>query len=347
MMNEVLNEIFILNETGINLFSWSSGESNSDLLSGFLTALNMFAKSEKGQTMKELTLEQTTFVFEKKEDLIYVVITENEKALPLLKIFLSEMINLFERDFGDEIKKFTGNIAVFDDFTKGLLHLQDTFGINLLNDKIKEVKTSDLLQSINVISKLTGELLFTEATQFVNKEDLGFLVPLVVKACERVVVDIDNQTLEWILLISNKDRIVLLQPQEFIIFVEEYKVPFEFPKEFITKHKKLKNKFSDMNFIPQIKYIKMINNAGKVLEEFERGAGYSTKSTVDSTMVVNAANNFMQKYYKLVLKGIAIGDRKKGIMFVTFKDFFVLLRGAYEDFQQFQSIVGYIKQISE
>lgn len=345
-MNDILNEVFILNETGINLFSWSSGESNMDLLSGFLTALNMFAKSEKGQTMKELTLEQTTFVFEKKDDLIYVLTTENEKAKPLLKLFLSEVIREFETEHIKELENFNGNVGVFEHFEEDLNRLQDIFGLNLLNEKIKEVHEEGILQSINVIARKTGELLFTEAIQFVNKSDLGFLVPLVVNASERVVQDVDNQDLYWILLVSNKERILLIQPKEHVIFVEEYKVSFEFATEFTMKHKKLKREFTNLDFIPQINYIKMIDNKGKVLEEFEREIGYSTKSSVDSTMVVNAANNFMQKYYKLVLKGIAIGDMEKGLMFVPFKDFFVMLRGAYEDFQQFQSIVEYITQIS-
>ena len=40
------------------------------------------------------------------------------------------------KEIGEEIKKFNGNIAVFEDFEKGLTHLQHTFGLNILNDKI-------------------------------------------------------------------------------------------------------------------------------------------------------------------------------------------------------------------
>ncbi|MHA1999566.1 MAG: hypothetical protein ACTSU9_15770, partial [Promethearchaeota archaeon] len=66
-MGHIINKFFILDDAGITLYSWALDPKNKDveLISGFLTALNMFAKSEKGESMRELTLDKTAFIFER------------------------------------------------------------------------------------------------------------------------------------------------------------------------------------------------------------------------------------------------------------------------------------------
>lgn len=345
---QLYNEFFIITEDGINIFSRSSAgeqQERMEMISGFLSALNTFAKTERGESMKELTLEQTTFVFEKREHLIYVMTSVEPKAHQLLKLFLEKIIESFGLMFATSFAEFNGDIAPFESFADVLAQIQFDFAVDTANAALDEFVENEMLQSISVISKESGEIIFTEAKQYVNKEDLGFLVPLVTRSSEVVINQIVDQRVAWILEMSAKDRVMLIQPREHAFLVEEYKLSFDLSKESMIKSKKIKEKFTRPLFLSEIKYVKIISNSGKVLDEIQRDAGYTTAIKEDATMLINASANLVKKYYKSDLKGVAIADSQKATLFVVFKDFFVILRGIQDDFKKFTNILKYIQQI--
>jgi hypothetical protein len=344
----IYNEFFIITEDGINLFSRSSSgeqQDGMDMISGFLSALNTFAKTERGEIMKELTMEQTTFVFEKRERLIYVMTSGEPKARQLLKLFLEKIIGAFGSMFDADFANFMGDVAPFEKFGDVLAKIQFDCAVDTTNAAFDGFAENEMLQSISVISKDTGEIIFTEAKQYVNKEDLGFLVPLVTRSSEVVINQIVDQRVAWILEISSKDRVMLIQPRDHAIFVEEYKLPFDLSRESTIKPKKIKESFSRPMFLSEIKYVKIISNTGKVLDEIIRDAGYVTNIKEDATMLINASVNLVNKYYKSGLKGVAIADSNKATLFVPIKDFFVMIRGIQDDFKKFTNILKYIQQI--
>jgi hypothetical protein len=160
-----------------------------------------------------------------------------------------------------------------------------------------------------------------------------------------VINQIVDQRVAWILEISSKDRVMLIQPRDHAIFVEEYKLPFDLSRESTIKPKKIKESFSRPMFLSEIKYVKIISNTGKVLDEIIRDAGYVTNIKEDATMLINASVNLVNKYYKSGLKGVAIADSNKATLFVPIKDFFVMIRGIQDDFKKFTNILKYIQQI--
>jgi hypothetical protein len=348
-MAKIYNELLIITETGTNLFSSvTSGakQEGVEMISGFLSALNTFAKSERGESMKELTLEQTTFMFEKHGCLIYIITTMEPKAKPLLKPFLEDIIKAFEGRFKAEIDGFKGNVAAFEGFDDHVTVERFNHAIETLDSLDEGFDTNDVLNSIAAISRLTGGLLFTRSKQYVNKEDLGFLIPLLVKASELSAAQLADQRLAWILVVSNKDKAILVQPREHVFLVEEYKLPFELP-ELLLKAKKIKDKFPNASFLPEIKYVKFISSAGKMMEEIIREPSFKTDVSIDATMLVTAGQNLVSKYYKGSLKAVATGDNNKATLFVPFKDFFVIARGAQSDFKKFTTILKFIQKLVE
>ncbi|NMC04206.1 MAG: hypothetical protein GYA24_03295 [Candidatus Lokiarchaeota archaeon] len=348
-MAKIYNELLIITETGTNLFSSTpSGakQEGVEMISGFLSALNTFAKSERGETMKELTLEQTTFIFEKRGGLIYIITTTEQKAKPLLKPYLNHVIKAFEERFKSEIANFTGNVAPFAAFEGQVAVERFDHAIDAIDAQDEGFDGNDVLQSIVAISRETGELAFTRAKQYVNKEDLGFLVPLLVKASERTVSQLVDQRLAWILVVSNKDKAMLVQPREHVFLVEEYKLPFELP-ELVMKAKKVKDKFPNASQLPEIRYLKIISNAGKVIDEIVRDKSFSTNVSVDATMLVNASGNLVSKYHKGSLRAVATGDNSKATLFVPFTDFFIMARGEQKDFKKFTNILKFIQRLVE
>ena len=345
----LFDEFFIITEDGINIFSVSSsGEQQQDgmeMISGFLSALNTFAKTERGESMKELTLEQTTFVFEKRGHLIYVMTSGEPKARQLLRLFLEKIIASFGSMFEGDFANFMGDIAPFEKFGEVLANIKFDCAVDTTIAALQGFSENEMLQSISVISKESGEIIFTEAKQYVNKEELGFLVPLVTRSSEVVINQIIDQRIAWILEISSKDRVMLIQPRAHAFLVEEYKLSFDLSKDSAIKPKKIKENFTRPLFLSEIKYIKIISNAGKVLEEIARDESYATNIKEDATMLINASMNLVNKYYKTNLKGVAIADTQKAALFVPFKDFFVLLRGNQDDFKKFNNILKFIQQI--
>jgi hypothetical protein len=348
-MARIYNELLIITETGTNLFSSvTSGtkQEGVEMISGFLSALNTFARSERGESMKELTLEQTTFIFEKRGGLIYIITTTEPKAKPLLKPFLNDIITAFEGRFNHEIANFIGNVAPFETFdalvaVERFDHAIET--IDVLGDGFE---ANEILQSITAISRATGDLLFTRAKQYINKEDLGFLVPLLVKASELTSSQLADQRLAWILAVSNKDKAMLIQPREHVFLVEEYKLPFELP-ELVLKVKKIRDKFPNASYLPEIKYLKIISSAGKVVDEIARDPSLKTDVSIDATMLVAAGGNLVSKYFKGSLKAVATGDNHKATLFVPFKNFFVMARGDQDDFKKFTNILKFVQNLAE
>lgn len=316
-----------------------------EMISGFLSALNSFAKTERGEIMKELTLEQTTFVFEKREHLIYVMTSGEPKARQLLALFLERIIEAFGNMFAASITNFNGDIAPFEQFADVFAQIQFDCAVDTTNAALDGFAENEILNSVTVISKDSGNIIFTEAKQYVNKEDLGFLVPLVTRSSEVVINQIVDQRVAWILEISSKDRVMLIQPREHAILVEEYKVQFDLSREMAIKPKKIKENFTRPLFLSAIKYMKIISTAGKVLEETTRDASFATNIKEDATMLINASANLVKKYYKTDLKGVAIADSKKATLFVPLKDFFVMMRGIQEDFKEFTNILSFIQHV--
>ncbi|MBN2153651.1 MAG: hypothetical protein JW839_19500 [Candidatus Lokiarchaeota archaeon] len=346
-MVKIYNELLIITETGTNLFSSVTSGAKQDgveMISGFLSALNTFAKSERGESMKELTLEQTTFIFGKRGGLIYIITTTNPNAKPLLKPFLNHLIDVFEARYSGEVKNFIGDVAPFESFEELLSIERFDHAIETIDGLDEGFEENEILNSLTAISRSSGELLFTRAKQYINKTDLGFLVPLLVRASELIASQLADQRLAWILAVTNKDKAMLVQPREHVFLVEEYKLPFELP-ELGLKVRKVKDKFPNASIHPEIKYLKIIGSSGKILDEITRDEKYVASVGVDATMLVTAGANLVSKYYKNELRAVAVGDNDKATLLVPFKDFIVLVRGPQSFFKKFTNILKFIQSL--
>jgi hypothetical protein len=111
-----------MDKSGVPYFNWTAGgmETDDAIISGFLSAINMFAMSKQGQAIKKISLDPTTFFFEREQNLVFVVITNDESAEPLIRRILLDIKSTFIGQFGKYVVDFNGNLNVFDPF-KGLL----------------------------------------------------------------------------------------------------------------------------------------------------------------------------------------------------------------------------------
>lgn len=95
--------------------------SNIHLLSGFISAIQIFSKELTGTTMKTINFDKLVFHFYKDSNesgLIYVLVTDEAYETKEVSCKIHRIASLFYDGFSKEIENFTGNISVFNNFAE-------------------------------------------------------------------------------------------------------------------------------------------------------------------------------------------------------------------------------------
>ncbi|MHA1379006.1 MAG: hypothetical protein ACTSRG_11545 [Candidatus Helarchaeota archaeon] len=107
----MIKGLIITSSSGINLFYKSYGcEFDSELLSNFLVANNVFSSKMIGESIDKIQMkEQTQFVFDRDEEshLIFILIADIEDHLFYLKLKLEHIKRAFLKNFPDVCKEHT------------------------------------------------------------------------------------------------------------------------------------------------------------------------------------------------------------------------------------------------
>jgi len=124
-----MDDLFIINEGGQLLYSWhlkkQDENSDDDLISGFLTAMDSFASIERGEDIKSLKLKETNIIFEKVTDYIqkitFVATTKNDNLIELLHSVIHDIMESFTEQFGEFLnKEFDGEVTKFQKFDENI-----------------------------------------------------------------------------------------------------------------------------------------------------------------------------------------------------------------------------------
>ncbi len=123
----MISRILILSTGGILLFSKNffvdpenepANLLNDDLIGGFLTAINSFAKEIKGGAIKSLNFRNFNFIYsyDDRFGCMFVLITDIDDLEEDVREKVEMMKNEFIKRYSDEIERFAGLVSVFDDF---------------------------------------------------------------------------------------------------------------------------------------------------------------------------------------------------------------------------------------
>ena len=216
----MIDQILIMSSGGIPLFTWTSPKifsSSSDeeefednrsteenLLSGFFTALNMFAEGQKGEEIKEITLKETTYIVEKTNQILFVISTRNDSYINLIKLLLDEVKAQFFIKYPNAEAGFTGNIKIFSEFNQILDNILNSFNyfdiLKFTGDFFKE----RLIKSIFLIDRENGDPLFVKAQEYSDRNILTFQVEIILKAGERLLKLFQDDKIQNIVALSQK-----------------------------------------------------------------------------------------------------------------------------------------------
>ncbi|MBD3227297.1 MAG: hypothetical protein GF329_03840 [Candidatus Lokiarchaeota archaeon] len=116
-MGKIIQDLWILSESGIVLFSRVFNEDvNEQLFGGFITALNNFAQTMRYGELSNFSLKKTNFFIYKQDDLLFITNSPkkvNEKrTMKALKKISDRFFDLY----ADILSNWDGETDYFDNF---------------------------------------------------------------------------------------------------------------------------------------------------------------------------------------------------------------------------------------
>ena len=329
----MIEDLFIINDAGALLFKWHpenyEGIGDDDLLSGFFTAMNSFATIERGEDIKSLKLKETQIIFEKYEELYqnltFVITTKNEKLVELLHAVIHDIMEKFTSLFIESLnKEFSGEITQFQIFDKHVKNIINSHGLDILDDNIKNIDSDTTLKAVIFIEPKGGNIYYIHAKQYVNKDKISFLIPLILNSAKLLYQNNLNENLYWILLNTVQNENLIVEPRSNILVVKQYKLSENFEDDFlgleffnekdkyVKKPKKLIEKFENINWNSKIKQIFLVDMVGKIFYSKIFDKSYDCTDYIPETIsFLTSSKKASTQIYNRVLFNALAHLRKK------------------------------------
>ncbi len=356
----MIEDLLIINESGALLYNWHpesyKGNGNDDLLSGFLTAMNSFATVERGEDIKALKLKETQIIFEKYEELYqkltFVITTKNDELIELLHAVIHDIMDRFTKLFNEYLnKEFNGLVSQYQIFDKYVKQIIKAHGLDILNEAIKNIDNDTSLKAIMFLEPKGGNVYYIHAKQYVNKDKISFLVPLIMNSAKFLYQNNLNEKLYWILLNTVRNENLIVEPRSNILIVKQYQLSEIFDNEYleleffkdkdkyIKKPKKLIEKFERLNWDPNIKQIYLVDMVGKIFYSEIFDKTYDCLDYIPETIsFLTSSKKVSEEIYNRTLFNASIGGEKLATICINFNNFALTLIGKIQDFSDYTII---------
>ncbi|MFX1498299.1 MAG: hypothetical protein ACFFBH_12300 [Promethearchaeota archaeon] len=356
----MIDNILIINQTGALLFHWASDiskkENKPDLFSGFLSAIDSFATVERGEDIKSLKLRETQIIFEKSyeklQKLTFVITTKNEDLIELLHSIIHDVQKRFLETFSNELnKEFDGEVTKFHGFKKEITQIMYSHGMDLLSDSIQRIDSNDILKSIILIEPRSGSIFFIHAKDYVNKDKISFLIPLLLNSGNLLYQNNLNENLRWILINTVQNENLIVEPRKKIIIVKQFKLLNDFKVEFldleffkekdkyVRKPQKLKEKFELIKWNPKIKQLFLVDLVGKIFYYKVFDTTYDCSNYIpEAISLLTSSKKVSEDVYNKKLFNTVMGGERIATICLNFNNFALILIGDVKDFSEFTFI---------
>ncbi|MFX1324170.1 MAG: hypothetical protein ACFE8N_04380 [Promethearchaeota archaeon] len=356
----MIEDLLIINESGALLYNWHppgyKSNGKDDLLSGFLTAINSFATFERGEDIKSLKLRETLIIFEKYDELFqkltFVITTKSKEFIEILHAILHEIMEKFVNLFYDNLnKEFSGQITQFRKFEGYMDNLIISFGLDILDNNIKQIDQGETLKAIILLEPKGGNIFFIHAKQYVNKEKISFLIPLIMNSAKLLYKTNLNENVRWILLNTIHNENMLVEPRGNILIVKQYQLPGSFEEEFLSleffqekgkyikKPKRLIEKFENIKWEPKVRQLFLVDTLGKILYSKIFDEKYDCSDYIPETLsFMTSSKKVSEDVYNRVLFNGSIGGERISTVCLNFNNLCLTLIGSIQDFNDYNII---------
>lgn len=115
--------LFIINRNGVPLFTktYASSKVEPNLISGFLTAVSSFVREispEQKSALRSIDAEGMKIMLESGENTVCALLVDYEDKLS--REALRTLVEKFEEKYGEALRNWNGNVAVFDSFEEDI-----------------------------------------------------------------------------------------------------------------------------------------------------------------------------------------------------------------------------------
>jgi hypothetical protein len=305
-----------MNTGGLALLTWdnSSESKDSSMISGFLTALNMFAVGERGEQLKKINLDPTTFLFEREKDILFVVLTKDHDAEKIVKMFLPEIRSEFFKEYQSQIENFSGEMNQFLPFKSKIDNILRKYGF-FEYLKIKSQFNSEVeYKCVLFIDRNNGDILYLKAKEYIDRNTLGYLSTVFLNVATRILVNGLNEDMKLLILLSENGRSIQIRYTEKIIFVQEKQLPIS-KNAFSSQidEKKLKNTIKKPGKVlfESSLHFALLDQSGKIVltNDREKSLKADQLSADLVTIFMNARNVLKQVYKDKFYLGLLISSK--------------------------------------
>jgi len=356
----MIDGLLIINDSGALLYNWHpenyEGDGKDDLFSGFLTAINSFATIERGEDIKSLKLKETRLIFEKYDELVqkltFVITTKNEELIELLHEIIHDVIDKFTELYAEYLDKdFDGAVSHYYSFRDHVILIMNSYGMDILADSVRVIEEFSTLKAIIFLDPKRGEVFYIHAKQYVDKEKISFLIPLIMNSAKLLYLNNLKDDPRWIHLSTVRSEILVVNPRSKVLIVQQHQLVNNFEEEYLSlgffnnkekfakKPKKLVEKFESLRWNPNIKQIYLVDNLGKILYSNITDTTFDCSEYIPETIsFLTSSKKICEEIYNRNLYNASIGGEKLVTVCMNLNLFTLIIIGFSQDLRNFSII---------
>jgi hypothetical protein len=212
----MIDQILIMTDSGLPLFDWTPNNDGADsnLVSGFLTALNLFAEGERGEQIRKITMDPTTFIFQREQNQIFVILTKDPEFEKIILLILTEIKERFLDAYSEAAQNFNGNVEQFTSFKDTVDQILHDYGYFDYLQAQDSFQADDSLRGVIFIDNTTGKPIYVKAKEYLDSEKLGFQSVILQKTFDRMVRGILHEEPVILNVISESMRAIIIKHTE-------------------------------------------------------------------------------------------------------------------------------------
>lgn len=345
----MIDQILIINAAGVPLYNWELKEktAESSMLSGFLTAMDTFAKGERGEQIRKITLDPTTFVFERESELVFVILTTEPEHEHLISHILVDVKDRFLDKFKEEAKTFTGNLNTFKPFNSIVEQILTNYGYFDYIRAKEPLETDDDFKCMVFIDRNEGDILFIKAKEYLDRDKLSFLTNILLNSLDRVFTHISDEKPTITILLSHQSRCLLFKSTEKLVIIQEKIHSTELGiADLKINEKQIKNtlkKPGKLIYESKDKFI-FFDQMGKDIISNDRAGEFGGDNLPpDCITLINTSKNILKQIYQEDLFAVMIISENQLYCAFSILDYYVFMKLLIENITGYKLIFKKLK----
>jgi hypothetical protein len=251
-------------------------------------------------------------------------------------------------------KEFDGSVSIFRNFSEKVNQILSEFGMDLIKQDIAQIDDKDILKAIVLLNPLDGNVIFIHAKQYINKEDISFLVPLMINT-GKMLMHNSEVKINSIILTTVKNEHLALILRERAVLVRFYVIDkksddhllvLEFMKnkeKILKNQKKIENRFEMVDWGSDIGSIIFMDLLGKILFSKKMKDSYNfLEPTAEIVSFISSCRKASETIFNKDLFSSSITSLKKSEICINLKAYVLFATinnmGNAHNFQELRDI---------